>query len=431
MDAIPLFLFFFLLSIHSLLVSIKAADTIAVNQTIKDGQTIVSAQETFELGFFSPGNNTQNRYLGIWYKRLATGTVVWVANRQTPITNKSGELTLHPDGILVLRDSATDRIVWTSDSFGATRIPTARLLDSGNLMVVNDDDENLENYIWQSFDHPSNTYLPGMKFGRNLERGVVWNITSWKSADDPSPGPYVVYMDFNGAPQMFQKDRDVILLRFGIWNGLWFTGMPSFKDNQIFSVRYVSNDIETYSAFSLINASVLSRLTVSPLGDLSWWNWINRTQGWFIYLTPTVDNHVRYALCGVYGSCDLERSPSCECLKGFTPKRRDQWDVSDWTRGCQREIALDCVAGDGFRKYSSLKLPDTRESWFDTRMTLAQCETKCRNECNCTAYTTLDIKDNIGCLLWYNELIDMKKFPTNGQDIYIRMATAELGKIFR
>ncbi|KAI3675497.1 hypothetical protein L1987_85087 [Smallanthus sonchifolius] len=227
-------------------------------------------------------------------------------------------------------------------------------------MVLNDDNDDFEDYIWQSFDHLGNTFLPSVRFGRNLERDLVRNVTSWKSADDPTPGPYMVYMDFNGYPQIFQKNGDVIQFRLGIWNGLGFTGMPSLKPNPIFSLR---------------------------------------TQGWFLYLTPTVDNCVRYGLCGVYGSCDIEQSPSCECMKGFTAKRCDQWDVSAWTGGCQREIPLDCVAGDGFRKYSSLKLPDTRQSWYDRNITLEQCDMKCRNECNCTTYTTLDIKENIGCLI--------------------------------
>ncbi|MFS7957703.1 putative non-specific serine/threonine protein kinase [Helianthus anomalus] len=37
-------------------------DTIFPNQTLKDGDTIVSAGEIFELGFFSPGNSSM-RYL--------------------------------------------------------------------------------------------------------------------------------------------------------------------------------------------------------------------------------------------------------------------------------------------------------------------------------------------------------------------------------
>ncbi|KAJ9542975.1 hypothetical protein OSB04_029481 [Centaurea solstitialis] len=66
-----------------------AVDSITADQVIKDGETIVSAGEMFELGFFSPANSS-NRYLGIWYKKMATGTVVWVANRDLPISNTSG-----------------------------------------------------------------------------------------------------------------------------------------------------------------------------------------------------------------------------------------------------------------------------------------------------------------------------------------------------
>ncbi|GJY68048.1 G-type lectin S-receptor-like serine/threonine-protein kinase [Tanacetum coccineum] len=427
MKPFPIFLFFHILYFESVLVYVTAIDTIHVNQTIKDGQTIVSAQETFELGFFSLGKTNKNRYLGIWYKRLASGTAAWVANRQTPITNKTGELTLRPDGTLILRDSALNKIIWSSDLFGAIRNPLARLYDSGNLVVYNDDQDGPENYIWQSFDHPGNSNMPDMKFGRNLERGSITNFTSWKSDDDPSPGPYMVYWDFNGFPQIFQKKGDVIQYRLGLWNGLGYTGMPSLKPNPIFTFGYNSNDIETYARFNLIYSSVLTKMKLSPLGEMAWFNWINRTQGWFLYLTPTVDNCVRYGLCGVYGSCDIEQSPSCDCLKGFKPKNPNQWMISDWTDGCHRKIPLDCAVGDGFRKYPSIKLPDTRQSWFDKSMTLEQCEVKCRNECNCTAYTTLDIKNDIGCLLWYDVLNDMRAFP-NGQYIYIRMAAAELAK---
>ncbi|KAJ0744827.1 putative protein kinase RLK-Pelle-DLSV family [Helianthus annuus] len=95
----------------------------------------------------------------------------------------------------------------------------------------------------------------------------------------------------------------------------------------------------------------------------------------------------------------------------------------------QKHIALDCGVGEGFRKYSSLKLPDTRLSWVDRNMTLKQCAAKCRKECNCTAYTTLEIKYGTGCLLWYDALVDMTTFPNDGQDIYIRMAALEIGKL--
>ncbi|KAI3675495.1 hypothetical protein L1987_85085 [Smallanthus sonchifolius] len=259
-----------------------------VNQTIKDGQTIVSPQQNFELGFFSPGNASENRYLGIWFKQLATGTILWVANRETAIKSKSGEL-----------------------------------------------------------------------------RGTVTNFTSWKSVDDPSQGEYVTYWDLNGLPQIFQKKGDVILYRLGSWNGLAFTGRPKVRTNSIYRVKFVSNDKEFYATSELINNFVLTKLTLSPEGNVSRFSWINRTQGWFLLSSPTSDSCVQYSLCGPYGRCEIEQSPPCKCLKGFTPKIPDQWDYGDWKSGCQREIPLDCGVGEGFRKYPFVKLPDTRGSWFD------------------------------------------------------------------
>ncbi|KAL8529110.1 hypothetical protein ACS0TY_006541 [Phlomoides rotata] len=64
-------------------------DTIDASQSIRDGETLVSSGDIFELGFFNPRNST-NWYLGIWYKNMPDRTVVWVANRESPLRNNSG-----------------------------------------------------------------------------------------------------------------------------------------------------------------------------------------------------------------------------------------------------------------------------------------------------------------------------------------------------
>ncbi|XP_071726773.1 G-type lectin S-receptor-like serine/threonine-protein kinase At4g27290 [Rutidosis leptorrhynchoides] len=383
-----------------------ATDTILVNQTIREGQTIISSQESFELGFFSPGN-TSNRYVGIWYKRQATGTIAWVANRDTPVTNKSGELTLHPNGVLVIRDSATNIIIWSSSSSRNSTTSVAQLLDSGNFMVF-DGEKGPKNYIWQSFDYPGDTQLPGVKLGRNLERGVIANYTSWKSVDDPSRGSFMVYMDFNGLPQIYRNNGDVIQGRLGSWNGIRFTGAMNNEPNPVYTNTYVSNGNETYQVFNLVSSSVLSIMKLTPDGVMGRYNWINPTQGWFLYYQTRTDLCGGYGLCSVYGSCDITQTTICGCLKGFEPTNRDQWELSDWTSGCRRNLPLNCSVEVGFRKYSFMKLPDTRKSWFDKNMTLEQCEVKCKSECNCTAYATLDIKYGTGCLMWFDQLIDMR-----------------------
>ena len=102
-------LFFYVISI--LRIS-TAVDTITANQQIKDGETIVSAGGSFELGFFHPGNS-KNRYLGIWYKKVSVPTVVWVGNRKIPLTDSLGVLKVTDQGTLVIL-SGTNSTIWSS-----------------------------------------------------------------------------------------------------------------------------------------------------------------------------------------------------------------------------------------------------------------------------------------------------------------------------
>ena len=84
--------------------------------------------------------------------------------------------------------------------------------------------------------------------------------------------------------------------------------------------------------------------------------------------------------------------------------------------------------GDGFVKYSGVKLPDTRNSWFDESMNLKECASLCLRNCSCTAYANSDIRGGgSGCLLWFDDLIDIRDFTQNGQEFYARMAASESG----
>ncbi|KAL6146955.1 hypothetical protein ACLB2K_057631 [Fragaria x ananassa] len=158
-----------------------------------DGDYLVSRESKFELGFFSPGNSCY-RYVGIWYSqtRVSEKTVVWVANRNNPINDTSGVLTINRYGELVLYAYSVenDPIWFANVSQSVQNVNTstlsAQLLDSGNLVVFQDDTNDI--YMWQSFDHPTDTQIPGMKLGVNWKTGQEWVLTSWKSQDDPGTG---------------------------------------------------------------------------------------------------------------------------------------------------------------------------------------------------------------------------------------------------
>lgn len=212
-----------------ILTSCNAANTLSPNEPFKDGNTLVSSDEMFELGFFNVGNSN-NRYLGIRYKKISNGTVVWIANRDAPLNNTSGMLQMNSNGVLqLISDADTNTPIWSSSSFESlTNVtPVAQLLDNGNFVIRDENQNNEEIFIWQSFDYPGDTFLSGMKLGKDLIRGIDRQWVSWKSLDDPSPGEYSGYMDTNGFPQVFLRRGPSLHTRYGPWNGVRFSGMPS------------------------------------------------------------------------------------------------------------------------------------------------------------------------------------------------------------
>ncbi|KAK9937528.1 hypothetical protein M0R45_014309 [Rubus argutus] len=403
-----------------------AQDSTSTFQSIKDGETIVSTGGTFELGFFTPEGASVNRYVGIWYKKISVKTVVWVANRDTPLTDSSGVLQVTNSGILVLVNQSKTA-VWSSNiSTTAQNIPVAQLLDSGNLVVK----DGNETFLWQSFDYPSDTLLPGMKLGWNKITGFKRYLTSWKSTQDPSQGNYTYELDTRGYGEEILKTGSVVVFRTGPWNGIRFSGLPHLSPNSIFKYNLVFDDHDEDYYITELLGSIYSRLSLNPDGRVQRYTWIVSTQTWgFLYQTQ-IDNCDNYAFCGPNGACNIDNSPVCDCLKGFKPKTPKDWGVVDWSNGCVRKTPLNCSGGDLFQRYSGLKLPSTEQSWFNRSINLTKCKMVCLKNCSCTAYANLDIRNGgSGCLLWFGNLIDIRNltvFGLESQDIYIRMAASEL-----
>ncbi|KAF5730605.1 hypothetical protein HS088_TW19G00197 [Tripterygium wilfordii] len=398
-------------------------DLILANRTLKDGETIISSDGNFGLGFFSIGGS-KNRYLGIWYT-FSNETIVWMANREAPLNDSSGVLEFTPNGVLQLRNSS-NIVVWNSSLFQAARDPVAQLLVTGNLVVRESSDDNEDNYLWQSFDHLTDTFLPAVKFGVNLVTKSDSVLRSWISLDDPSPGDSTTQMNTSGYPQIYIRKGKNIVFRSGPWNGIRFSGMPNLKPNPIYTYKFVMNEREIYYRYDLTNNSVFTRMVLNNEGILQRFTWTTRTQGWNLYLTAQMDNCDNYGTCGDYGTCNINNSPACECLKGFVPKFPQDWESGDWSNGCVMKSNMTCGGGEGFRRISSVKLPDTREAQFNRTMDLRECELVCLSDCSCKAYSTLDISNGTGCLRWYGDLIDIRQYTENGQDFFLKLPASEL-----
>ncbi|CAI0439126.1 unnamed protein product [Linum tenue] len=416
---------FFCSSVFLTITQSTAVDTFNSSQPIADGDTIVSAGDTFVLGFFSPPS-TNLRYLGIWYN-FSKQSVVWVANRNSPLTDSSGVLQLAADGTLRLLNSSTT-VVWSTNSTkppNPGRNPLAQLLDSGNL-VVRESNSNSGDYLWQSFDYLSDTILPGLEFGHNRETGRDRYLTSWKSPGDPSPGDCTTRLEPDGYPQIFIRKAQTIVFRSGPWNGLRFSGMPNLRPNPIYTYEFVYNSDQIFYRFDLADKSVISRMVLDNEGILQRFTWTASSRTWNLYLTAQMDNCDRYGLCGPYGSCNINNSPPCGCLIGFEPRSRRDWDSGDWAGGCVRRNDSVCGVGEGFQRIVSVKLPDTNTSSYNSSMDLGECEATCLRDCSCTAYSALNVSDGSGCLLWFGDLVDVRHYTEDGQDFFIRLAASDL-----
>ncbi|XP_063941863.1 G-type lectin S-receptor-like serine/threonine-protein kinase At4g27290 [Daucus carota subsp. sativus] len=418
--------------IFILITTCDALNAISSNRIIQDGfSTIESAGGIFELGFFSP-LRSKKRYLGIWYKKISIRTIIWVANRDAPLRDTSGIMRFDENGVLVLVDS-TNSIKWSTNLLKSVASPVAELLDNGNFVVRNENDTRLKNIVWQSFDHPADNLLSGMRVGWDLQKGLYRYLSSWKSSEDPSLGTYKISLNLDGYPQVLLWKGSVLQFRFGPWDGIQFSGVSFDVPDTHFAVNFLIDPNKISFNLEIQNASTDTRVMLTPDGDIQVLRWINQTREWKIYLTAPRDDCDHYSVCGGYGNCNITRSLSghavCGCLKGYKPRYVEKWRVGEWSNGCIRKTQLACGSGDGFVKYSGLKLPDTQNSWFNHSLSHEECKSFCLKNCSCTAYAGLDVrKGGIGCMLWFSELLDIRDYSANGLDLYVKVAASELGK---
>ncbi|KAG4994676.1 hypothetical protein AAZX31_11G178800 [Glycine max] len=414
--------FFFCFFISTLLIQGTLA-IITPNESIQGNRTLVSSAGTFEAGFFNFGNS-QGQYFGIWYKNISPKTIVWVANKDAPVKDSTAFLTLTHQGDPVILDGSRSTTVWFSNSSRIAEKPIMQLLDSGNL-VVKDGNSKKENFLWESFDYPGNTFLAGMKLRTNLVSGPYRSLTSWKNAEDPGSGEFSYHIDAHGFPQLVTTKGEILFSRAGSWTGFVFSGVSWRRMLSLVTFSLAINDKEVTYQYETLKAGTVTMLVINPSGFVQRLLWSERTGNWEILSTRPMDQCEYYAFCDVNSLCNVTNSPkTCTCLEGFVPKFYEKWSALDWSGGCVRRINLSCE-GDVFQKYAGMKLPDTSSSWYDKSLNLEKCEKLCLKNCSCTAYANVDV-DGRGCLLWFDNIVDLTRHTDQGQDIYIRLAASEL-----
>ncbi|XP_076926284.1 G-type lectin S-receptor-like serine/threonine-protein kinase At4g03230 [Bidens hawaiensis] len=393
--------------------SCSAKDNITTGELINDSVDYLESEGMkFQMGFFSLENTSEvRRYVGIWYKEDPK-TVVWVANRDNPLPDSTGVLTVAKDGnFKVLNQDPTAH--YFSTDIGAHQITAVKLYDNGNAVLINVATKNI---LWQSFEFPTDTFLPGMKMDTNMK------LTSWKSASDPGSGSFE-----------FQLEPDTT--RYSILNGsatyIWKSSKMStnsFDDNQIFSKAFnlLSNTppqkrniilpnrtTSSQTKYQSINQSVVdanSRLVMGHLGKLQYFSYsgVLKSQ-WLLEWVEPKDACSIYKVCGPFGMCTGNNDSLCICLTGF-----ERISPDDPTGGCKRTSQIfHRSTKDTFINITMVNMDDTALPFIRANNEY-ECIKKCLENSDCLAYSYSSQKygqgiedpsrkNTPGCWFWNTE----------------------------
>ncbi|XP_075076211.1 G-type lectin S-receptor-like serine/threonine-protein kinase CES101 isoform X1 [Nicotiana tabacum] len=355
-------------------ISYSQTDTIFQGQNLRVGEKLESANKEFRLEFFSLDAN-KTHYIGIFYNLPSNMTLfsddsrpVWVANRDNPIPYASGNnLTLDDEGKLKIIYGSDSSIILSS--YNATaRNASATLFDNGNFVLVElNTNGSVNKTLWQSFEHPTDTLLPGMKIGRNRITGENWSLTSWRSEDEPALGSFTIGIDSTDQLTIWWEGR--VHWMSGRWRNGAFSNVSRISHYDYVNLSFVSTDDERYVTYTVSGTQTLSKYTIDSFGLIK-----------------------ERGAAGPFGVCFYKPSPGCVTEESIEcPTRNTSWF----------ERMQSSVSGNRFR-------------FENNDMSLFDCKRECEKNCSCGAFASITVTGT-GCEIWSNVSI----LSSQDQDVFI------------
>ncbi|XP_022750966.1 G-type lectin S-receptor-like serine/threonine-protein kinase LECRK3 [Durio zibethinus] len=334
----------------------------------------LSPSGLYAFGFYQQGKGYA---VGIFIAGVRQKTVVWTANRDDPPVPSSANLILTTDGRLILRST---RDISITDS--TEKVATASMLDSGNFVLYNSDQEK----IWESFIHPTTTILPGQK----LLAGTA--LYSSVSDTDQSTGLFQLIMQTDGNLLQYP----VATYTAAPWYAYWASGTFGAGDNVSLNL---DNDGHTY----LLNSSgvnikdvfiggydtneTIYLMKIDPDGIFRIYSYkLNQDGNGSVIYVSSSDRCAPKGLCGLNAYCVItDQGAECKCIPGFTPVKK-----GNSSAGCERDFAMQSCNRNDQRNQYTIQAVDNTE-WEDngysdlSLLTEEDCKSACLEDCVCEA----------------------------------------------
>ncbi|XP_020169814.2 putative receptor protein kinase ZmPK1 isoform X1 [Aegilops tauschii subsp. strangulata] len=385
---------------------------------------LLSPSGAFACGFYRVATNAFT--FSIWFTGSSGKTVAWTANRDVPVNGRGSRLSFQEHGGLALLDY-DGTAVW-STNMTAAHASRAELLDSGNLVVVDQDHRQL----WKSFDSATDTLLPSQPMTRYVQlvsasaRGLLYT------------GFYTLYFDSDNQLKLIYDGPEISSI---YWpnpaNKLWVNQRSAYNRSRYAVLQqtgqFSSSDNSSFDASDL-GEKVMRRLTLDYDGNLRLYS-LNATSGdWsvsWMALRRVCDVH---GLCGQNSLCKYIPKLECSCLEGF-----EVVDASNWSKGCRRKANITASWDDRRRHeannmatFSFSKLAQTdfyqHDLEYADSVPFLQCKEACSDNVDCQAFS---YRRGEGKCYPKVSLLNGKNFPDPYNDIYLKvpkvvMSTPEL-----
>ncbi|KAK9053890.1 hypothetical protein SSX86_024965 [Deinandra increscens subsp. villosa] len=217
-------------------------------------------------------------------------------------------------------------------------------------------DGSVKRVLWQSFDYPTDTLLPGMKLGINLKTGHRWSLTSWRNDELPADGSFTLVGDFNGTGQMAILRRGNIHWMSGPWQNGEFRNTDLQSSGPDVRFYYVSNETEQS----------------------------------FTYLTRTYDSFpaLRVQQDGQLRSSSLKLNLHCRYINDPPGCTEDEFEKLE----CRKDYRFGSPSEYDYGYYSFVDEYVYDESY---NLNLYDCKRICWSNCSCMGYTTA--RNRTGC----------------------------------
>jgi D-mannose binding lectin len=371
---------------------------------------MTSPSGDFAFGFRSLEFNSSLFLLAIWFNNTSSRQpIIWFAKNLShtgaPILAPTrSKLSLTQTGELILA-GPTSETIWSPGPGNAAHLA---LLDQGNLILFDD----TESAMWQSFDSPTDTLVPGQILAKNSA------IQSKLTDSEFSPGRFKLeahkdgYLAFflvvqppDPTARPYWKSNNNNLGTYLVFDlsGLLYYGLP----NKSSSLTISEYPTKRYYQHATIDPDSVFRVYVydknlSGKGD---WSVVNELPENACSMLVDVGG----GMCGFNSYCIPSSNSNLPRLNCLCPANYSFFDANRPYLGCRPDFALQNCSADETADFKFAEMKDT--DWKcggDYMHFVTGDEGECRTSCLIDCFCTVAIYRDTDC--W------KKKLPlSNGQ----------------